>query len=217
MKYLYLLIVMGALNASSVAIAQTVDQKPADKQGSYQLVNEDQRTGGDRESLARPKGKVKRYISKPEHYTVIPTERRAAAKHSVADSSRTQDVDCPCGPDCKCPSEEVCENGDCQKNYIVLFTAQWCPQCPRMKKTLAKLEEEGYIVYYIDTDENQEAAEEFNITKLPTTVIMDKGQEVTRFEGVVPAKSVTKDVKKRDEQPDPEPVDNGDTDYDFTD
>jgi len=218
MNRLILLLVLGVMNVLPVAVAQEVAQKPANEQGTYRLASEDQRTGGNRQPVAGPSKRAKRYVSKPEFYTIIPADHRASAKDQVADSSKTQDVDdCPCGPDCKCPSEEICKSGDCQKNYIVMYSAKWCSQCPRMKRTLAKLEEQGYIVYYVDTDENPESAETYNVTKLPTTIIMDKGEEVTRFEGAVPAASVTEGVKKRDEQDDePAPVDT-DTDYDFTD
>lgn len=109
-------------------------------------------------------------------------------------------VKCPCGEDCKCPTEQVCKNGECKKNYLVMFTAKWCAVCPRMKKVMQHLSAEGYIVHFVDTDENPKQAEAFKITSLPTVIVMDQNKEVRRFVGMTAAEAVKEGVKKKIDQ-----------------
>lgn len=124
-------------------------------------------------------------------------------------SAKTQAVDCPCGPDCKCPDKIVCEKGDCKKNYLVFFTATWCKPCKRMYPVVDSLRQQGYIIYMLDVDKFPDAARKFEANSVPTMVVMDKGQEITRFVGVTEEDELKQYVKPRKEQDDIQP------DYNF--
>jgi len=74
------------------------------------------------------------------------------------------------------------------------FGAMWCPPCKQLKPTIEALkkEYEGKIeVRSIDTDQNKELAQKFNITAIPTLVFLDtKGNELSRIVGLVPRESI---------------------------
>jgi thiol-disulfide isomerase/thioredoxin len=120
--------------------------------------------------------------------------------------------DCPCDPDCNCIDPAICKNGDCKKNFIVLFAAKWCRWCPRMKAIADDLSKEGYIVYVVDYDTHKRVADELNITTLPTTLVFDNGKEAARYIGLVRAEQLKSGVKKRADQKNPGPAP---TLYDF--
>ena len=111
--------------------------------------------------------------------------------------------DCPFGPECRCIDPSICKNGDCKRNFIVLFSADWCRFCPRQKAIVEKLKEEGYIVYIVDNDTHRKAAEELKITTLPTTLVFENGKEVARYIGITRIEQVKSGVKKRVDQKDP--------------
>jgi thioredoxin 1 len=113
----------------------------------------------------------------------------------------------------------ICDKGDCKKNYLLLFTADWCLPCKRLYPTIEKLRKDGYIVYVLDADKYVEAKEEFEVKSLPTLVVMNDGKEVKRFVGVTGGDTLRENLKTRVEQdadkPDtPDTPDNG-TDYNF--
>jgi thioredoxin 1 len=138
-------------------------------------------------------------------------ERDEAKVDYDLSTQKAQDVDCPCGPDCKCPSKLVCEHGDCKKNYIVFFTATWCGPCKRMYPVIDRLRSQGYIIYMFDVDQFPEAAKKFNAVSVPTMVVMDKGKEVTRFIGVTSEDELKAQIRTRKEQD----AERNDTDYNF--
>ena len=69
------------------------------------------------------------------------------------------------------------------------FWATWCPPCKELKPTIEALakEYEGKIeIRSIDSDENKELAQKFNVQAIPTLVFLDaKGNELSRIVGLV--------------------------------
>lgn len=63
------------------------------------------------------------------------------------------------------------------------FSATWCGPCQTFKPTMKELASEGYNIEFIDVDENNEAAAEYNVRSVPTTVIMENGKEIDRLVG----------------------------------
>lgn len=61
---------------------------------------------------------------------------------------------------------------------IVTFGARWCKFCALIKDELVELENKNQDVgiLYIDADEEESLAEEFNITKLPTLLYFVKSE-----------------------------------------
>jgi thioredoxin 1 len=84
-----------------------------------------------------------------------------------------------------------------------MFTATWCGPCKQMKPRLKELEGAGYIVYFVDVDDSKEAAKDFNVSSMPTTVVMENGKELDRFIGIVSKDRITRIAKTRDQQSDP--------------
>ncbi len=69
-------------------------------------------------------------------------------------------------------------------NYLVIWTADWCPYCPKMKALGGKLEAEGFHVIYLDLDDNREEAKRLGITRIPTAIVYDSKVEVLRLTGM---------------------------------
>ncbi len=71
---------------------------------------------------------------------------------------------------------------------LVEFYATWCPHCHRMMPVVAQVSEllEGRVpVYQLDIDKNQETADEYNVTSVPTFLIYVDGWEVWRHSGEI--------------------------------
>jgi len=66
---------------------------------------------------------------------------------------------------------------------VKYFSATWCGPCQTFKPTMEELASEGYNIEFVDVDEQGDLATEFNIRSVPTTVIMENGQEVERLIG----------------------------------
>jgi len=197
------ILILGMTHAPSMAEVQTLDKKTISRFGNpsaYQLVKEDRGTNIDRERRARPAGRAEvtgEHVANPLYETY-----RGGSQASL--SSQTWEPldldDCPCGPDCKCPDKMVCKNGDCKRNYVIFFSAEWCRPCQRMYPRIEELRKAGYIVYVMDVDQYKKAGEAFQIKSLPTTVVMDQGKETHRFVGVVEKNKITSVTKTKDEQ-----------------
>jgi thiol-disulfide isomerase/thioredoxin len=71
-------------------------------------------------------------------------------------------------------------------NYLLIWTAKWCQYCPQMKAVGDKFKEEGFDVFYIDFDENQEEAKKNSVALLPTAVVYTDSEEVKRVVGINP-------------------------------
>jgi len=66
---------------------------------------------------------------------------------------------------------------------VKYFSAVWCGPCQTFKPTMKELASEGYNIEFIDVDEQGDAAVEYNVRSVPTTVIVENGVEVNRLIG----------------------------------
>ena len=64
------------------------------------------------------------------------------------------------------------------------FSATWCGPCKVFKPIMKELSDEGYNIEFIDGDENRDMAVEYNIRSVPTTIIEEDGEEISRIVGV---------------------------------
>ena len=64
------------------------------------------------------------------------------------------------------------------------FSATWCGPCKVFKPIMKELSDEGYNIEFIDGDENRDMAVEYNIRSIPTTIIEEDGEEISRIVGV---------------------------------
>lgn len=65
------------------------------------------------------------------------------------------------------------------KPLVAMFTASWCGPCKKMKSTtlvdgaVERLLKSHFVTVMVDTDRNPGLTRQFNITGMPTTVIID--------------------------------------------
>ena len=80
---------------------------------------------------------------------------------------------------------------------IKYFSAKWCGPCRTFKPIMQEIAGEGsVIVKFIDIDQEQNKAKNYNIRSVPTTVIEESGIEVDRFVGVIPKQQVLQKCQK---------------------
>lgn len=78
-------------------------------------------------------------------------------------------------------------------NIIMLFTADWCPDCRVIEPILPDIEEKysGYKFVSVDRDDFIEICQHYDVFGIPSFIAFQKGEEVGRF--------VSKDRKTKEE------------------
>jgi thioredoxin 1 len=68
---------------------------------------------------------------------------------------------------------------------IVMFSAAWCSPCKQAKPVFQQLKETIKDVQFeiVDIDEQHEMAQDFNITGVPTFMLIEDNEEVKRLVG----------------------------------
>lgn len=69
------------------------------------------------------------------------------------------------------------------RKVILVFGADWCPHCVLLKEHLKEMNLDGYLVCVVDADRNREAKRAHSVRILPTSIILEKGEEVSRERG----------------------------------
>jgi len=83
------------------------------------------------------------------------------------------------------------------KPAIIDYHAQWCGPCKVIGPILEKLEEKGdFILYKVDTDEEFELAQLFNIRSIPTIYFVPVGGEPKHHVGAMSQSQVEKLIQK---------------------
>ena len=93
--------------------------------------------------------------------------------------------------------DEAVINAD--KLTVVDFFATWCGPCRKLGPILEEVEAElGDRVYFrkIDTDDNMDAAKEYQVSGLPTLLVFKDGEVVERMVGLMPKSSVITNIEK---------------------
>lgn len=149
------------------------------------VVQEDHRSNGDSKRLSRFEGRGSSQISGaagPRASTFASEEQTEDVSHGWVDLKKVKLI-----------KQQMAEF---TPNCAIVWTADWCRSCKKMKPIIAKLEKEGYTVHVVDYDKNQALASHMDIKKLPTTVILENRKEKARHVGVVSDTTIKKTLKK---------------------
>lgn len=68
---------------------------------------------------------------------------------------------------------------------LIIFSADWCPSCVVLKNFIENNQQEiKYDYQIIDIDQHKDIKRKFNITKIPTSIIIsENGKEISRLIG----------------------------------
>jgi len=84
-----------------------------------------------------------------------------------------------------------------EKLVIADFYAEWCGPCKALGPVLEKLEKEmGFKLVKINTEKNQDVAQDFGVMSIPTVVFFKDGNAVEKFVGAYPESAIIDLVKK---------------------
>ncbi|EIT85495.1 Thiol-disulfide isomerase and thioredoxin [Fictibacillus macauensis ZFHKF-1] len=66
---------------------------------------------------------------------------------------------------------------------VVVFSADWCPDCVVIKPILPEIEEAftQYQFLYVDRDQHIELCQELDIFGIPSFVVFHNGEEIDRY------------------------------------
>ena len=81
--------------------------------------------------------------------------------------------------------DSLIESENSKKDILVIFTADWCGACQKMKKDIDDDPSlvDGLIVCYIDYDESPDLVKEYKVKKIPDYFLLSKGVETKRKVG----------------------------------
>lgn len=122
-------------------------------------------------------------VNQPANQTVVPLGNPGANRPATAPQARTPAASKP-------PVARDLESG------VVLldFTARWCGPCrtqgPIVDKVAQSFSKKA-VVSKVDVDKEPDLADRFDVTGLPTIVILKEGKEVTRFVGLTTQRALT--------------------------
>lgn len=81
---------------------------------------------------------------------------------------------------------------------LIDFSAEWCQPCkmmPPILKDVSKQLGDKVRILKVDVDRNQAIARQWGIASVPTLMIFNKGQQVFRQSGVIPANQLVSTLK----------------------
>ncbi len=81
------------------------------------------------------------------------------------------------------------------RSLLLCFTAPWCPHCTKMRRSLKRLaeaEQSRVQVVEVNADAYPALAEQFSVTKVPTTIFYTEGVRLRSIVGSYTSESLRK-------------------------
>ena len=69
------------------------------------------------------------------------------------------------------------------RGYVLEFSGKTCPPCQQMAPIVSKLEREGLPIRKVDVEEERSLAEQYQVSSIPTFILIVDDQEVERMSG----------------------------------
>jgi thioredoxin 1 len=68
---------------------------------------------------------------------------------------------------------------------LLYFTAGWCPSCQQTNPLIEQLNSSGVTIAKIDIDYDAVFTNKYKVNSIPTTIILENGNEVRRHVGAL--------------------------------
>ena len=78
---------------------------------------------------------------------------------------------------------------------VIYFSAGWCPSCQTTEPAIDQLTKSGVQVAKINADYDVSYVEKYNVTRIPTVIILENGNEVKRHTGALDYNQLTQLIK----------------------
>lgn len=75
-----------------------------------------------------------------------------------------------------------------ERKVILVFGAEWCAHCVKLKDYLKTADLKGYLVCFLNTEDRRDLKREYGVRSLPTSVMLKEGKEISRERGFDTAK-----------------------------
>ena len=95
-------------------------------------------------------------------------------------------------------SNFVKEALEADEKVVIDFYATWCGPCKKISPILEEIagEHDDIKLIKVDVDKNEVLAQKFNITAMPTLVVLENGEEVGRNVGLVSKQKILEIIYK---------------------
>lgn len=85
------------------------------------------------------------------------------------------------------------------RNLVLVFTADWCQYCKPLEKqvmdNMKDINEQGWVVCFVDYDSNKDVAKKYGVTRLPTSVFLN-GEKSSQQVGYTNYQAFERNFKK---------------------